>query len=66
MRSLARNSVYEQVRSLLMSRMQRLQMSIARRWFLDSVMFDIAIRLRFCCADDATGFENLYLKYKEC
>jgi hypothetical protein len=54
MRSLARSSVYERVRSLLMPRMQRLQMSMAGRWFLDGVMFDIAMRLRFCCADDAT------------
>jgi hypothetical protein len=37
-----------------MPRIQRLQMSMAGRWFLDSVMFDIAMRLRFCCADDAT------------
>jgi hypothetical protein len=54
MRSLARNSVYERVRSLLMSRMQRLQMSIAGRWFLDGVMFDMAMRLRCWCAEDAT------------
>jgi hypothetical protein len=27
---------------------------MAGRWFLDGVMFDIAMRLRFCCADDAT------------
>jgi hypothetical protein len=37
-----------------MPRIQQLQMSIAGRWFLDGVMFDITIRLRFCCADDAT------------
>jgi hypothetical protein len=29
-------------------------MSIAGRWFLDGVIFDITIRLRFCCADDTT------------
>jgi hypothetical protein len=34
--------------------MQRLQMSMAGHWFLDGVMFDIAMRLRFCCADNAT------------
>jgi hypothetical protein len=29
-------------------------MSIAGRWFLDGVMFDITIRLRFYCADNTT------------
>jgi hypothetical protein len=54
MRPLARSSVYERVRSLLIPRIQRLQMSIAGRWFLDGVMFDIAMRLRFCYADNTT------------
>jgi hypothetical protein len=45
MRSLMMSSVDVRVRSLLMPRMQRLQISIAGRWFLDGVRVDIAIRL---------------------
>jgi hypothetical protein len=58
MRSLAISSVDVRVRSLLMPRMQRLQMSIAGRWFLVGVMADIAMRLRCCCAEYASGLKK--------
>jgi hypothetical protein len=58
MRSLAMSSVDVRVRSLLMPRMQRLQMSMAGRWFLDGVRVDMAMRLRCCCAEYASGLRK--------
>jgi hypothetical protein len=66
MHSLVTSSVDVRVRSLLMPKMQRLQMSMAGRWFLVGVMADIAMRLRCCCAEYASGSEKFGLACRMC
>jgi hypothetical protein len=60
MRSLMMSSVDVRVRSLLMPRMQRLQISIAGRWFLDGVRVDIAIRLQCYYTEYTSGLKKIW------
>jgi hypothetical protein len=66
MQSLTKSRVYEQVRSVLIPRMQQLYISIAGRWFLDGMRVDIAMRLQCWCVDNTTCLEKLHLKYRKC
>jgi hypothetical protein len=60
MYSLATSSMDVRVRSLLMPKIQQLQMSIAGRWFLVGVIADIAMRLRCCYAEYASGLKKIW------